>query len=289
MATRRKRQIEDVGKSTGEIDSFDSRHEWKIISNIFNNISLENRLYFTPHFFSWIVFLYLLKEYVAFGRNFWNELINIQESVCRLLLFMNDGDPFAHPVQLETATLRFQDLKKDLKDWHILFLNVDSPVELRLIDGKGIGVIAKDTMRFSDISDILIGYQLYTPPETYDLLKELNYPSLISEGILYGPLSLVNHCCDSQQLFKFQNGLGCLYIPDTDIDGEVISESDPTISTSEEITVNYGNICFNCLCRKCLTNTGIPELSEDINPPSRGKVKNRVSMMHEMNAENNLN
>ena len=133
--------------------------------------------------------------------------------------------------------------------------NLDPNLPFKIVDDEygGIKIISKSN-NFRDIKEKLIGY-LESPPETIgENLKEEKFSSLFSPyedqvSIMFGPLSLVNHQCNSHAFFSVKP-YGNFY----KVFLKSSLEDETVFPVGEEVIVTYNKkdmLSFTCKCINC--------------------------------------
>ena len=131
-------------------------------------------------------------------------------------------------------------------------------VEGQVGQGRGLGLFMRRDAKLRDLEDSLFGLLGRVDQKDLDTLIENEYPSLyegnaIGGAILFGPMSLLNHSCDTKICFSNPKAN-----PDTGF--ETISLLDPgdlskkrKLKKGQEILVNYrmAKKDFNCVCGAC--------------------------------------
>jgi len=89
-----------------------------------------------------------------------------------------------------------------------------------------------------EIRSILVGFYLKIGIDDVNKLKQNGYPSLFMNGILFGPLSLVNHECRVAR--RFTNTFTHKIYGFEEMRVVRIKKQDGGWKKGKEITVNYG-------------------------------------------------
>jgi hypothetical protein len=227
------------------IDETDIEREMKILSFLFANQPYGDLEYFSQHFLCWILFKTALAKCLTTskeGKDIFQVFLEMEEEFMKFLCFWRTEDPWPLPEQLASAQQKIFKLKTLIQEWEQLLFKNFEPV---FIEGKGIGVLTKRKMPVSALN-LLPGYNSIVPESLFNALKFLHYPSLIAPNIvLYGPLSLVNHSCDSQVFLKPEGPLTRTSIkpPNAKV----------TFPKGKEVVINYGDShgIKNCICASC--------------------------------------
>lgn len=150
--------------------------------------------------------------------------------------------------------------------WWQVCHSPNSPVEVRSTDdGKGLGVFLRDQKAFiEDIRAVLVGWLFDVKEEDFATLKRSSYPSLFQDGrmrsVLFGPLSLVNHECDSSLTWTKRVSAGQRKTMCAELNKQATvgftkkKRRKWDWSAGSEVTVDYGrdySFGDKCLCHKC--------------------------------------
>jgi len=148
-----------------------------------------------------------------------------------------------------------------LKCWELYKFCISEESEYYAAYSFGsLGLFIKDNKRILQNSNMEIPGDLNEITECeFNTLKDAGYPSLYKDEIKYyivsGPISLVNHSCDSKLHFSYNNGQISLE-----------ADSDITLTSKKQIFANYSNsyfINYNCKCRQCNKTSNIVKPDTD--------------------------
>jgi hypothetical protein len=148
-------------------------------------------------------------------------------------------------------------------------LSPDLPFEIIDTDA-GLGIFVKRVIRWDHLSAVLNGHIIFFGPEQFLSLRKLGISNLYQDcdnvltarepfcGVMYGPLSLVNHRCNA--LFQFGKP-GTVVDPVTNTSRGIIklkytgnAQTTPRITAGQEFTIKYAewksqdSMGFDCLC-----------------------------------------
>jgi hypothetical protein len=148
----------------------------------------------------------------------------------------------------------------------------------------GLGIYIKKRVTFNELSRVLKGTILFFGVEQFEFLRESGISNLYQDcgdvntarepfcGFMYGPLSLVNHTCETniqfglphtvvdQVIKKKRNIIEMKYVDESDSSSTDASDSSSTdvldtlsIPAREEFTIKYSQdaMPFKCLCSPC--------------------------------------
>lgn len=163
------------------------------------------------------------------------------------------------PVELRGPSRTARRLERDSLGvlWRYYLAILDPASSIRVGCGaRGLGLYAKKRLEPGRLPKEMFGAIASVGEEDFDALVDAKYPSLYQTGILFGPLSLVNHSCGAY--FRFSNliprgrpkgfdGFGIIRL-------KLTSHMVKFVSAGSEIVVNYG-MCkknFDCNCDKCV-------------------------------------
>lgn len=123
----------------------------------------------------------------------------------------------------------------------------------------GISVVSK-TDDFMILKKHLIGRTQVIPEELAEEVVSQQYSSILlnnrgENNILYGPLSFVNHECDSTIHFSLPSNSSIANVKIVDQDVDTPIEKRSVIKSNKEVFVTYCNsedLWFVCNCKKCI-------------------------------------
>jgi len=136
-----------------------------------------------------------------------------------------------------------------LKCWELYKFCISEESEYYAAYSIGsLGLFIKENKRLQQYNNIEIPGDLNEITESeFNTLKEAGYPSLYKNEIKYyivsGPISLVNHSCDSNLRFSYNNGQIILQ-----------ADCDMLLNSKKQLFANYSNsyfINYNCKCKQC--------------------------------------
>jgi len=140
---------------------------------------------------------------------------------------------------------------KVAKDWFFywkLLVAPNSPFFVKRT-WSGLGVFARNNISSLEASSLLIGFVVPASPSIIRFLRSRGYPSLYRNGILIGPLALVNHQCNVPQTFtpNIVNRIPLFKL----FTLVRITGKNGIWKQDEEITLRYGFSFNPCLCDSC--------------------------------------
>ena len=165
-----------------------------------------------------------------------------------------------------------RDMVRVIFEYYKVLLIRDLPWEVRSAgDDEGLGIFAKRKLEWNaECSKMLFGVVASVSQEDFDAISngsdggKTNYPSLFDShvtggGILFGPVSLLNHACDAElklgnpttrgtpELFE---GFSCLRL-------KFPEKRSVVFERGQEICIQYGmtHKNFRCKCRKCMSRS----------------------------------
>lgn len=166
------------------------------------------------------------------------------------------------PVEVRGGSRTAQRLERDslavLWRYYCCILDPRSPIRIGP-SGRGLGLFARKRLDSGKLPKELFGAVASVSNSDFDSLIDAGYPSLYQSasegGILFGPMSSVNHSCSAS--FRFSN-----LIPRGRPDGfdgfgiirlKLKNRKVDFVPENEQIMVNYGmrKRNFECECNEC--------------------------------------
>lgn len=167
------------------------------------------------------------------------------------------------PVELRGGSRTARRIERDcmsvLWRYYLALLHPGSSIRIARSE-RGLGLFSQQGFDASLLPKELFGVVASLSEHDFDSLVESEYPSLYQtggvSGILFGPMSLVNHSCGAH--FRFSNliprgrpegfdGFGIIRL-------KLKNHNFKSVSAGGEILVNYGmrKKNFDCHCDECL-------------------------------------
>jgi len=190
-------------------------------------------------------------EYILVEKKnlFWSQVI--ETPVCFRILFKSSFDEEFWTVRVSNCFRGPQKVNARAKlievCWKWYHELACAPVEVQLFAHYGLGLVAKEDIQLKPDSTFpgLKGQLIRLSSSTFQKLHKRGYRSLYSgskgQGVLIGPISLLNHYCGERQLFFNQS----LVVK--------LKSSEPkrrTLIAGCQIFINYG-YCFGDICLRC--------------------------------------
>jgi hypothetical protein len=223
--------------------------EWKILDIVFEEFADADIENFTQHYLSWVIFVTVLRHRLRRQFSMESILDEMEERYMKLLCYCSPRHVWGISFQIQSAQQRSFKMKSLFAEWTEMLFGPEAVMEARITVPHGIGLFSRKDNSVM-ISSSIVGFNLHLHAHVIKRLVELRYPSILSGNLLlYGPLSLVNHSCQSENVLKSTRLLRKV---SPGIEEESLTENFG-FNVGEEITVFYSdNVPFLCSCAECL-------------------------------------